>query len=171
MALRTGVLLIILVAGIAFTAPVAAESYGDRLSVSTSFKYSSMIISRGGVDYLDVEVSSNHSNPVYLETELDSVDATFVENGLDSISYQIPPGGNRSFRVKVSPQVSGSGSYSLDVITRDLNTSIEKELNMPVYVRETPNTQALELPGIPNLAVFYIIVLASMLFIFRENYH
>lgn len=159
------------IAGLMLVGGAAADSYGDSLDVGIEYDYSAMVIPVGGVKYFDLSVSSNVSETVNLRTELSQIDSQFAENEQNSIEYNIPPNGNKTFRVQISPQVSTQGPEQLKVTTRNLNTSLEKSFEFPIYIRQAPKTQSVELPGATPITVMMVFLAASALILKRRPFY
>ncbi|MFB6174375.1 MAG: hypothetical protein ABEJ87_00170 [Candidatus Nanohalobium sp.] len=158
-----------LLAGLLLVGGAAASSHSGKLDEGLSYDYSAMILPVGGVDSTILQVSSNSTKTLHLRTELSSVDSKFTESDKASITYTVPPGGNRSFRIQVSPQVSDQGMKQLEVNTVNLNTSLEKSFELPVYIRKTSNTQDLGLPGISSLALILLFSMATGFLTWRKK--
>ncbi len=151
----------------------ATDIHGRKISDSIMFnvptgidyRYSSVILAQGGVDFLPYQVSNKGASEAEFRTELKNANASFTENGKDSINFELSRNGARSFRIRISPDVGFTGTKELEVVTENLNTGIKQRDSIRVRVRRTATTTERSVPGINMLHMLLIAMAATVLWI------
>lgn len=142
---------------------VSSRSIMYNVPPGFEYPYSAIIVSSGGVDFLDYRVRNRGGAEADYRSELKNVNASFTENGQDSITYSLSQGGTRSLSVRVTPKLNVTGTKELKIVTENLDTGLEQTDTIKLQVRQTGGGGERAVPGIGLLQLFMILILSAMI--------
>lgn len=133
------------------------------------YRYSAVIVDAGGVDFLPYQVSNNGNGEAEYRTELKNVNASFGENGEDSMTYSLVEEGVKNFQIRIRPGADVSGSKELEIVTENLETGIERSESIEVQVVDTGGGTERSVPGIGLIQLVALALVACTVFLSRNR--
>ncbi|MFB6204495.1 MAG: PA14 domain-containing protein [Candidatus Nanohaloarchaea archaeon] len=140
---------------------VTSQSYRTRTDLR--YRYSTIITSTGRTAYITLEVENLVSESKQLQTSLAGVNAKFLKNDQDSISYTLSGGEEKSFQIGVSP--TSNGEKTLRVITRNTMLGTKNVDRFPVYVTDFRSLER-SVPGMGYLQLVTVVLVAATVYFY-----
>ncbi|MFB6208304.1 MAG: hypothetical protein ABEJ69_03065, partial [Candidatus Nanohaloarchaea archaeon] len=138
---------------------VTSKSFRTRTELE--YEYSTVITATGSRAYIDMTVTNLVSETKDMYTSLSGVDARFLENNQDSISYTLEGGEKKTFQIEITP--STVGDQTLQVITENTELGTRNVDTFPVYVTETDPGER-EVPGPGYIQLVLLALLAGAVY-------
>jgi hypothetical protein len=141
----------------------SSDDIAFNVPTGIDYRYSSLIISAGGVDFLPFQVSNSQQVETQYRVELQNVNASFTSNGETSKTFTLSGRSAETLRIRLSPDVGFTGTKDLKIVTENLETDINRTHEIPVRVIETGSSSRKPVPG-PGLVQIVILFLAATVF-------
>ncbi len=136
-----------------------------RPTVNVENRYSSIIATLGDSSQFVFEVRNSIGTPKDLNTSLQGINATFLENDRFWITYSLDAQSSRRFQARINPDTTGDEELNITTTNTELGLSTTK--SVPVYVRkDTAISTRNVVPGIGFLHLVIIVVAATVLYSF-----
>lgn len=142
-----------------------------RYNVPTgvTYQYSALIMQSGGVDFLPYRVTNAGDSETRYRTELENFNSSFTANDQSVKTYNISSGETATHRIRLTPNVSFSGTKQIQINTENLETGVTETSNFTVQVTESGGSTTTEVPGIGLIHIVTVLLIASTVFYRRKG--
>lgn len=136
----------------------------DRVNINLDNRYSSVIVEKGVEKTVFFDVENRDSNLKTVRTYLEGLDAEYAD-GTTVKTYNIDPKSSERFQVRING--SDAGKKLLRIKTENLNLKVNTTLEVPVFVRNYPTSNTVEVSGIGTVQILLLLLSVSTLYYLR----